>query len=687
MKMLNLVASAALLAVVGCDCCTCGKSPKDVVVSPDGRNEIRLYSNPLSYEVRRDGVVVVAKTDIGMKVNDTCLGQAGTWDSVTSSEDRPAEKLATPVYKKSAIDLSRNTKFFNFGGKWGVELVARNDGVAYRFRTSMDGEIKVSCEKAPLTLPSKDTKCWANRSGSFGCEETVPVSVVASELKTTPPGKDNQTGTSHVYLPFGYSVGGKTVIVTESDVENYPIWNFTANGADSNGVVRLESVFAQAPKATQRLAGWGEKVVSEGGRWVKIVETEDFLVSCDGTRTFPWRTFILADEPSKVCEADIVYALAKPAAVGSDFSWVKPGKVAWDWWNCFDNARLPANGGCNTQTYERFIDFAQKTGIEYVIFDEGWSETLNIWKFHPDVDVPHLIKYANDRGVGIILWMAWAQVYGSEEKVAEHFAKLGAKGFKVDFMDRGDAEMENFLRDFAAACAKSRMIVDYHGVCRPTGLQREFPNVVNYEGIHGLEQLKWFPGGEKRETELMFSDVAAFFLRLSAGPMDYTPGAMLNHAVGAGYKGNGNFPGSVGTRCRQMAMMALYEAPLQMLCDSPTNYEKNMESFGFMSKVPVVWADTVGLGGCPDTLVAAARQAKDGSWYAAGMTTAKASDFTVDTKFLDAAGTWKAEIFRDAPESVTDGTKYVREEKTVTAGDKLDFHMAPGGGFIVKFTR
>ena len=248
----------------------------------------------------------------------------------------------------------------------------------------------------------------------------------------------------------------------------------------------------------------------------------------------------LADAPSKLCEADIVYALSKPAEKGADFSWVKPGKVAWDWWNCFDN--LGEAKGCTTAGYKRFIDFAAKTGVEYVILDEGWSEKLNIWKFHPNVDVPEIIRYGNEKGVGIILWLAWAQAYDCEAKVAEHFSKLGAKGFKVDFMDRADARVAQFLEKFASECAKTKMLVDYHGVYRPTGLHRQYPNVINYEGVHGLEQTKWFKNG----YDFMDNDIKVFFCRMTAGPMDYTPGAMDNYPIGK-YKPTGVHPG-VGYR-------------------------------------------------------------------------------------------------------------------------------------------
>jgi alpha-glucosidase len=250
-------------------------------------------------------------------------------------------------------------------------------------------------------------------------------------------------------------------------------------------------------------------------------------------------------------------------------------------------------------------------------------------------------------------------------------------------MDRGDARCEQFLWKFAEECRQAKMIVDYHGAHRPTGMSRAYPNVLNYEGIHGLECMKWYKSGR---YDFMANDVRAFFVRLTAGPMDYTPGAMDNYPL-AQYKGDVTNPGSVGTRCRQMAQMAMYEAPLQMLCDAPTKYEKNMECFTFMAATPVVWADTVGLGGCLDSYAAVARQAPDGAWYAAAMTDSQAREITIETSKFLTEGQWKAEIFRDAPDADVAPAKYVRETKTVAAGEKMTFKTAPGGGFVVKFTK
>ncbi len=645
----------AALTFAGCE-----NQPKATYAA----NEIRLYSQPLAYEVLSDGKIVVAKTPIDMTLDGASVKDAKL---LSVSTKKLSGTVATPVYKKASVDLSGVETFADFGD-FGVRLVARADGVAYRFEIKKGGS--VDGESAPLTIPSGAARCWFNHTWAYGCEETVPEIASAADLKASEK--------SILYLPFVYAVDGKIVAVTESNIHDYPIWNFGSVETTADGV-KLNSLFARFPKKTRRVNWAAQGELPGGGRMLPVVEWESWLVKAPAARTFPWRVFILADKPEQFCENDIVFALATPQAEGSDFSWVKPGKVAWDWWNAFDNKGDPQ--GCTTETYKRFIDFAAKNGVEYVIMDEGWSEKLNIWKYSPKVDVPALIKYADEKGVGIILWMAWAQVYGVEEKVVEHFAKLGAKGFKVDFMDRGDAAVSAFLEKFAAACAKNKMIVDYHGVYRPVGLHRTYPNIVNYEGIHGLEQMKW----GKKDKDMPYNDVVCFFTRMTAGPMDYTPGAMLNYKMGD-YRANNTFPGSVGTRVHQMALMALYEAPLQMLCDSPTHYEKNMECFSFMAKTPVVWEKTIGLPGCPDTVAAVARQAKDGAWYAAAITNKDAREYELPTCFLG-EGDWKAEIFRDANNCDDEPEKYVHETKTVKAGDKLKFRLASGGGLIVRFSK
>ena len=671
--MKNLMMSAVGVVLLGlCGCALFRDSgPVASVVSPDGRNEIRLYISPLSYEVRRDGRTMVARSSIALRVDGKHLGRdIGNVDPVVSS-GRLLGKVPTPIYKKARISQNGYEALVDFG-RWAVRVVARNDGVAYRFETKFNEKIRINGERADVTVPIAAARCWAHFTDRFGCEQTKCQSLRAGDVTT------DDSRRRFVYLPFVYSVYGMTVAVTESDVRDYPIWNL--DEADSElGVARFQARFSGWPKREFHSAG-GTNRLERGGRSVRVEKHADWLVETGGTRTYPWRTFVLADAPAKLAESDIVYALAAPAEKDADFSWVRPGKVAWEWWNAWEGK---GTNNCTTATYLRYIDFAAANGIEYVILDEGWSERLDIWKFNPAVDVPEVIRYGREKGVGIILWMAWAQVVGEEEKVASHFAKLGAVGFKVDFMDRGDAAVAQFLERFAAACARERMVVDYHGSYRPTGLQRRYANILNYEGIYGLEQMKWNDG----DPSILDNDVRAAFVRMTAGPLDYTPGAMENYAIGK-YPPKAKtytHPGSLGTRSRQMAMMALYEAPLQMLCDSPSNYMLNAESLAFMVATPVTWDDTIGLAGDPDSFVVLARRKGD-VWYVAGITNCDHRTYQLDTSFLG-EGVWRMEAFRDNWRTRLDAKAYEHETMRIRAGESIAFRMASGGGFIARFSK
>lgn len=625
-------------------------------------NEIRLYTQPLAYEVVRNGEVLVAKTPIGLRLEDRTFGNEPLLSVSTQSL---SGSLQTPIYKKASISLDASETLADFG-PYALHLIARADGVAYRFELKEGGLIED--EIAGLTLPSPEARCWFYRTSSYGCEESIAENANAAELEAS--------DASFIYLPFAYTTAGQVVCVSESNLHHYPIWNFKNPRACDLGI-HLDAHFAPFPKTTEPFDVIPSNVATGGLKRV-VSEFESFLARLAPKASLPWRVFMLADAPAKLCEADIVYALAEPQDPEADFSWVKPGKVAWDWWNAFDNKGL--EHGCTTQGYKRFIDFAAQHGIEYIIFDEGWSVNHHIWDYNPAVDTPALIDYANRKGVGIILWMGWAQVFGNEERVARTFSALGAKGFKVDFMDRGDAEVATFLETFARICAEHKMLVDYHGTYRPNGLHRRYPNVVNYEGIHGLENMKW--GG--LEKDLSHQDVSCAFLRMSAGPMDYTPGAMINFKLGSYVLDDLN-PGSVGTRTHQIALMALYEAPLQMLADSPTNYEKNAECFAFMARVPTVWKQTLGLSGDPESHVAIARQSFDGSWYLSAITNRTPRTLELSTDFL-APGSWTAEIFQDDPAQPDLPTSYLHSTRTLSAGETLSFPLAEMGGLALHLT-
>ena len=654
--------------------------------SPDGRNEIRLTTDPvLSYSVYRDGAVRIAPTPISMTFEGRGqLGGKGLLGGgrakVRATARVPhAGVIPTPIYKKAAVADNGNETCVTFEGGWKVHLHARNDGVAYRFATDWEAPlVKVTDEEAGLVFPDAGLIAYAGLTGNHQSSwESI-------YTKTTVGGlKDQRQKLCYLPLLVQYP-DGVNMCVTESDLLDYPGWNLVADAAVP---AALAASFAKFPDPAK---------ITNDQRHRKVGGRMPYLASTSGRRMYPWRVFIMANDPARLIESDIVYALASPCRLTGDLSWIKPGKVAWEWWNCWNvfGPGVDFKAGCNTATYKHYIDFAAEAGVEYVILDEGWSVKLKIMEINPEVDVPELARYAGTKGVGLILWCSWPQLVGRQHEVFQKYAGMGVKGFKIDFMDRDDQFVASFLEKTAAIAAQYRLVVDYHGMYKPTGFSRTYPNILNYEGVHGLETAKF-----SKSFEMPANDLKVFFTRMVAGPMDYTPGAMRYRARNLGdvgwprrfdpatavFEPNWNQPDVQGTRVHQMALMSLYEAPLQMLCDSPSLYRRNMECFRFMAAVPTTWDETVGLAGDVDRYAAAARRKGD-VWHVAAIGAWDPQSLELDLSFLP-PGEWTAEIFEDGPNADRAPEDYVRREARVSRGDKLTVRMAPGGGFAARLTR
>lgn len=636
------------------------------VKSPDGKNEIRLTADEtLQYQVLRNGAVRIAPTAISLTVEGH--GVLGAKPKIVGKKERAVSgTIKTPIYKKAEIAENGNEVAVSFDGGYEVVLRADNDGVAYRFATAFGGTVKVLDEQAALTFPSSDLTAyvgynWGNKKDPKQDKLQNSWESIYEKTKVSEIAPDKSR---LVYLPLLLQYpDGVSLCVTESDLLDYPGWNLYRDGKDA---ARLSPWMARFPVS---------KTVVNNQRQRHIMDREPWLAETAGTRAFPWRVFILADQPIKLVESDLVYKLATPSTIKDDFGWVKPGKVAWDWWNDWNVSGVNFRAGCNTETYKYYIDFAQKNGIEYVIFDEGWSVSLKIMEISPDVDVPELIKYANARGVGIILWCSWPQLVGRQHEVFKKYADMGAKGFKIDFMDRDDQFVVKFLQETATIAAQYKLVVDYHGMFKPTGMQRTCPNILNFEGVHGLEQLKW-----EADSDFMSHDCKVVYTRMVAGPLDYTPGSMLNQTRKS-FKPNNPQPTSQGTRVHQMALMTLFEAPLQMLCDSPTQYLRNQACTDFMARVPTVWDETVGLTGEVGACAAVARRKGD-VWYLSAIGDWNPRELTLDLGFLK--GSYKAVVFADGINADRDATDYVRSEQTIEGGRPLTVKLSSGGGWTAR---
>ena len=356
--------------------------------------------------------------------------------------------------------------------------------------------------------------------------------------------------------------------------------------------------------------------------------------------------------------------------------------MAWDWWNDWNLHGVDFRAGINNETYKYYIDFASEHGIEYVILDEGWAVNLkaDLMQVIPGIDLKMLSDYAASKNVGLILWAGYWAFDRDMEEVCRYFSGLGIKGFKVDFMDRDDQEMVDFHRKAAETAAKYGMMIDFHGTYKPTGLNRTYPNVINYEGVHGLEQMKW----SGPDVDQVTYDVTIPFVRMVAGPMDYTQGAMRN-ATRGNYRPVNSEAMSQGTRCRQLAEYVVFESPLNMLCDSPSNYMDEPECTGFIAEIPTVWDETKVIDGRIAEYIATARRSGD-TWYIGAMTDWNARDLSLDLSFLG-DGDYEMTVYRDGINADRAARDYVKETVTVPASRKVTVHLAPGGGYAAKIVK
>lgn len=425
------------------------------------------------------------------------------------------------------------------------------------------------------------------------------------------------------------------------------------------------------------------KRVEQGGHnnlQLLVREREDYIAEMDRTKHFPWR-IMMVGTATEIAMNNMSYLLGEPSRV-EDISWIRPGKVAWDWWNNWNISGVPFEAGINNDTYKHYIDFASKYGIEYVILDEGWAVNgkADLFRVVPEIDLPMLVNYAKERNVGIILWAGYYAFDRDMERVCSHYSAMGVKGFKVDFMDRDDQLVTDFYRRVAETCAKYRLVVDFHGAFKPAGLNRTYPNVLNFEGVFGLEQMRW----AGLEWDQMRYDCEIPFIRQTAGPLDYTQGAMLNGCRNS-FRPCWNEPMSQGTRCHQLALYIVLESPLNMLCDSPTNYEREPGYTRFVAAIPTVWDETRVLQGEVGEYIVTARRKGD-TWYIGGITNWTERDVNVDISQLGISFC-VVELYRDGVNAYRRGSDYRSEIFTLNSNLKtLNCHLAPGGGFVAKIT-
>ncbi len=638
------------------------------LTSPDGRIKVGIDAGKETvYTVSLDGDTVIPSAQLGLTLGDG--RHIGRDVKVTGVKRGSADRMvASPFYRASEIRDNYNELSFGLAKNWRVTFRAYNDGVAYRFETTERSAQKVVDETVCVTFagdPEAVVPYVMSRSKSAESFETQFFN--SFENTYTEGALSSLDSNRLIFLPgIVEAVPGVKVCFTESDLIDYPGMYLNAPGG---GVMR--GVFAPRPKT-----------FSQGGHnnlQMLVTEREDHIAEIQGPRSLPWRIAVIADDDVTLASTDLTYLLAAPSRV-DDISWIRPGKVAWDWWNNWNIDGVNFESGINNDTYKYYIDFASANGIEYVILDEGWAvnKKADLMAVVPEIDLAELVAYGKDRNVGIILWAGYHAFDRDMENVCRHYSDMGVKGFKVDFMDHDDQVMTDFNRRAAEMCARYHLILDLHGTSKPAGLNRTYPNVLNFEGVNGLEQMKWAPD----TLDQVKYDVMIPYLRQVAGPMDYTQGAMRNASRGSYYPSNSE-PMSQGTRCRQLALYVVLDSPLNMLCDNPSNYMREPESTSFIAGIPTVWDETVILDGEMGRYIAVARR-KGEKWYVGGLTDWTARDIEVDLSKLGLSGERQAVLLRDGANAHRKGCDYRREELRVDRSGKLRVHLAPGGGFVLE---
>lgn len=653
--------------VVACTFTTMRAQKQFTLNSPDGKLQTTVtIGEKLTYDITCNGRQILAASPISMTLdNGEVWGEKAKLSGTSQkSVDR---MIPSPFYRASELKDCYNELTLRFKKDWNVEFRAYNDGIVYRFVNRSRKPFNVVDEVVDYRFPNDMIATVPYvKSGKDGDFNSQFFNSFENTYTTDKLSKLNKQRL--MFLPLVVDAGeGVKLCLTESDLENYPgLYLSVAEGENS-----LKGTFAPYPKHTEQ--GGHNKLQ------MLVKEREAYIAKVDKPRNFPWRMAIVTTADKDLAASNLSYLLAAPSRL-SDISWIKPGKVAWEWWNAWNLDGVDFVTGVNNATYKAYIDFAAAKGIEYVILDEGWAVNLqaDLMQVVKEIDLKELVDYAASKNVGIILWAGYYAFERDMENVCRHYAAMGVKGFKVDFMDRDDQEMTAFNYRAAEMCAKYKLILDLHGTHKPAGMNRTYPNVLNFEGVNGLEQMKWSPAS----LDQVKYDVMIPFIRQVSGPMDYTQGAMRNASKGNYYPCNSE-PMSQGTRCRQLALYVVFESPFNMLCDNPGNYMREPESTDFIAGIPTVWDESIVLDGKMGEYIVTARR-QGNVWYVGGITDWTARDIEVDCSFLGDNKTYDVTLFKDGVNAHRVGRDYKRESLSIKKDGKLKIHLAPGGGFALQ---
>ena len=573
--------------------------------SPDGGLKVEISTGDgLSYRIMHENDTILSHSNIGLVLADGTL--VGKSSRVTRERRKKIEdKVESPFYRFKEFVAVCNELDLKLQGGFGVTFRAYNDGVAYRFYTTVTSEVTVKDEVAEFNFPQDYTAYLP-----YTTNDKQPMAMAFQNVYDITPLSKAQPKLA--FLPVTVDCGSVKLTLLESDLEAYP----GVFVQSQQGKYGLKGVFAPYPAKTD-FYPWRKQEY--------VTETTDFISRSRGSRSYPWRVLAITEKDTDMPVNNLVYALASPNRIG-DTSWIKTGKVAWDWWNDWNLKGVPFKAGINMDTYKYYIDFASRNGLEFIVLDEGWYDPKSgdMLTVIPELDLPELIAYGKSKGVEIVLWTVFNVLDSQLEAACKKYADMGIKGFKVDFLDRDDQTAVEMVYRIAEMTARYKLTLDLHGIYKPTGINRTYPHIINFESVFGMEEVKW----TDIKNNMPLYDVTFPYIRMMAGPVDYTPGAMRN-ATKADWRAMYYTPASMGTRCHQLAAYIVHDSPFTMLCDAPTNYLNEQECVDFIASLPVEVDSTFIASGELGKYIVTVRK-KDVNWYIGGMTNWDERDVQLD---------------------------------------------------------
>ena len=635
------------------------KEKKYVLSSPDGTLKVEISAgNELAYQVMHGNDTILSHSNIGLVLeNGTIVGKT---PRITGERRRKIkDNIESPFYRFKEFVATGNELDLKLKGGFGIIFRAYNEGVAYRFYTTQSSDIIIKEEQAEFNFKEDYTAYLP-----YTTNDKKPMAMAYQNVYDITPLSKAQPKLA--FLPVTVDCGSVKLTLLESDLEAYPGMFVQSQ----QGKYGLKGVFAPYPAKTD-FYPWRKQEY--------VTETTDFISRSRGSRSYPWRVLAITEKDTDMPVNNLVYALASPNRIG-DTSWVKTGKVAWDWWNDWNLKGVPFKAGINMDTYKYYIDFASRNGIEFIVLDEGWYDPKSgdMLTVIPELDLPELIAYGKSKGVEIVLWTVFNVLDSQLEAACKKYADMGIKGFKVDFLDRDDQTAVEMVYRIAEMTARYKLTLDLHGIYKPTGINRTYPHIINFESVFGMEEVKW----TDIKNNMPLYDVTFPYIRMMAGPVDYTPGAMRN-ATKANWRAMYYTPASMGTRCHQLAAYIVHDSPFTMLCDAPTNYLNEQECVDFIASLPVEVDSTFIASGELGKYIVTVRK-KDVNWYIGGMTNWDERDVQLDFSFLPEGMSYTAVLFKDGVNANKQAEDYRKETIRIDKDSRLTLHLASGGGFAMK---